>query len=122
MCDNDVRAGLRHEFGFLDVEYVRGCKQIEFAGCGDQLDFLRVAHPRFLEVCAEQPVDQSDGWEVLDSRKAEFFEFFQEDVSDHEGVGAVYPCKHRSVFDGSEDFVGHFLNDLVCVSVGEQAG
>ena len=56
--------------GFVGIEGVRRREQVHLVGRRDHVDLLAEAHPRFLEVLAEDPVDQADSREVLYAGKA----------------------------------------------------
>ena len=88
----------------------------------DHLQLEVVAHPRLLEVLAEDAVDEPDGREVLDAGESGGLHLVEEAAHHPEGVRAVDPREHRRVLDDGEDFVGHLHDDRVGVPVGQQPG
>jgi hypothetical protein len=72
--------------------------------------------------CAEHAVDDPDGREVLHPGEAQRLQLVEEDVHDHERVGAVDAGEHGRVPDHRQHLVGHLLHDLVGVAVREQPG
>ena len=70
---------------------------------------------------AHVAVEEADGREVLDAGEAQRAQLLEEQLRDDERVGAVDAGEHRRVLHDREDLVGHLLDDLVGVAVGEEA-
>ena len=120
--DDQVGAGVGHALRLRRVEHVRRRQQVHLARQADDVDLELVAHAGFLEGLAHVAVEQADRREVLDAGEAERPQLLEEQLRDDERIGAVDAGEHRRLLHDRQHLVGHLLDDLVGVAVGEQPG
>ena len=77
--------------------------------------------PGFLERLPHVAVEEPDGGEVLDAGESQRAQLLEKELRDDERVRAVDAGEHRRLLHDRQHLVGHLLDDLIGVAVGEEA-
>src|SRR5688572_25706114 len=85
------------------------------------IDLELVTHPGLFKVCTQCSIYKADRRKILYSGKTKLPDLLQKEVADHEWICGADAGQNRSSLDGGEDFVGHFLHDLVRIAVRHEA-
>ncbi len=91
-------------------------------GYGLEVEMIRAAHARLLELSADSAVEEAHGGKVLHPREPQRGQPRQEVLGDHEGVRAVDAGEHRRALDHGQHLPGHVQHDVVGIAVGHEAG
>src|SRR5271168_3327441 len=90
VCDQKVRAGFRHRDRLIFIKDIGTGKQVQLVSTRNHLHFLGVSHAGFLQVLAEETIDEPHRREVLHSREAELLQLAKKAVHHTKRIGSAH--------------------------------
>src|SRR5581483_2245677 len=122
MADDDIGPGNGHRGGLLLAEHIGRGQHVLLMRLGDHVDLQRIGHAGFLQIGAEDAVDQPDGREALHAGEAERLQLIEEHIHVAEGIGAIDAGEHRRPGHDRQHLCRHLHHDGVGIAVSHEAG
>ena len=101
-------------------DIITAVKHVHLMSCSDAVNFHSETHAGLFEIGSKNSIDKTDRWKILYAIESKILKFLKKVVSQHERIRSAYTRKNRGIFNCGDDFVGHFLNNLVGVAIGQK--
>src|SRR5689334_11549064 len=102
-------------------EDVRSSKQVELMRLSNHLDFQTESHPGLFEARTHHPFEQPDSGEILDARESHTLQLSKKLRHKYERISAIYARQHRGFLDNWQHFKRHLSDNLIRISVSQEA-